>query len=108
MPKNDDKIIWTRHALSKMRQYGLSEIRLRRLIRRYRRREPGIAPGTVAIMQPSGSRGHPTEIWLMYQLNPSDKKIKIITTWRYPGVSKKNKGLPVPAEIIEELKEISV
>ncbi|MBL7141811.1 hypothetical protein ISS21_01800 [Patescibacteria group bacterium] len=94
-PKNDARIIWTKHLVSKMRQYGLSETRLRRLLENHQRQEPGIAPGTIAIMQSAGSKKHPTEIWLMYQ-NVGQKK-RIITAWRYPGVSPKRE-VPIPED----------
>ncbi|MFA5050524.1 MAG: hypothetical protein WC499_00190 [Patescibacteria group bacterium] len=95
-PKNDFKTIWTRHAVSKMRQYGLSENCLKRLLRNSIRQEEGIAPDTTAIMQVSGSKKHPTEIWLMYQ--KVGEKIKIVTAWRYPGISPK-KEIPMPEDI---------
>lgn len=102
LPKNDQYIIWTKHAVSKMRQYRLSESRLRHLIKHYERQEQGIAPGTIAICIKAGSKKHPTEIWLMYQI--VGKKIKIITAWRYPSISPKRNGAPVPEHIIRELK----
>jgi len=34
----------------------------------------------------------------------SDKKIKIITVWRYPGTSKERD--PIPADIIQELRSL--
>lgn len=71
------------------------------------------------------------EIWVMYQLsnqqqasnqqekfksNPalrklqetitSKKKLKIISAWRYPGVSSKKD--PIPAEILRELEELGI
>jgi predicted oxidoreductase len=68
------------------------------------------------------------EIWAMYQIKvqsskskvqsentkidelrkklESDKKITIISAWRYPGVSPKNN--PIPAEILREIEEISL
>ena len=49
------------------------------------------------------------EIWTMYQLskeetNRSKPRIKLITTWRYPGKSPKRN--PIPKEIINEVKNI--
>ena len=101
LPKNKGNIIWTRHAVQKMRQYQLSEGQLRRLLIRYERKEEGIAPGTIALMQSAGSKKHPTEIWLMYQ--PVKTKIKIITAWRYPGRSPK-KELIIPNDVLEDLQ----
>lgn len=99
-PENSKEIIWTRHAVSKMRQYGLSESRLKRLLKNPERREKGVAPETVALMQSAGTR-RPTEIWLMYQATGGRKKI--ITAWRYPGVSPK-KEVPIPEDIVQELE----
>ena len=99
-PKSDEKVIWTRHAKEKMRQYQLSESRLRRLLDRPNRQEEGIAPGTVALMSPAGTR-RPTEIWLMYE--KVGQKKKIITAWRYPGKSPVRE-IPIPEEEIKTLK----
>jgi len=103
-PKNTEKIIWTKHSLEKMRFYNLSENRLKRVLRNSDRKEEGIAPETLAIMQRTGTKKHPTEIWLMYQ--NIGKKIKIISAWRYPGISPKDKEIPIPQDILEELNKI--
>ena len=100
-PKNDEKTVWTKHVKDKMRFYGLSESRLRRVLSNPKRKETGIAPDTVAVMQPTGSEKHPTEIWLMYKKD--DKKIKIITAWRYPGISPVRELPPIPEDIIKDL-----
>jgi len=102
-PKDDEQLTWTRHVASKMRQYGLSESRLKRLLNNPERKEQGIAHGTIALMQTVGTKKRPTEIWLMYQ--PIDKKKRIVTAWRYPGISPKQK-IPIPEEIIKELEEL--
>ncbi len=94
-PRNSEEIIWTRHAVAKMRQYGLSESRLKRLLKNPKRREKGIVRETIALMQPAETK-RPTEIWLMYQL--SGRKKNIITAWRYPGISPK-KEVPIPEDI---------
>lgn len=103
---------WTRHSRDKMRFYGLSEARLKRVIHSPQRIEEGIAPGTVAMMQSAGSAKHPSEIWLMIQDVPTQsgrgfeagvsgrlshgiagsrsagKTRKVISAWRYPGKTK--------------------
>lgn len=99
-PKNNNEIIWTKHVVEKMKQYYLTESRLKKLLRNYKRKEEGIAPGTIALMSPAGTK-RPTEIWLMYK-NHGNRK-KIITAWRYPGISPK-KELPIPENIVNELK----
>lgn len=112
-PKNTDGIIWTKHSLEKMRFYGLSENRIKRVLRNPNRKKEGIAPNTLAIMQRTGTKKHPTEIWIMYQvINLKSKtqnlksKIKVISAWRYPGVSLKGKEISIPQDILEELERI--
>lgn len=102
-PKDDEQLTWTRHVASKMRQYGFSQTRLKRLLNNPERKEQGIADGTIALMQTVGTKKRPTEIWLMYQ--SIDKKKRIITAWRYPGISPKQK-IPIPQEIIRELESL--
>ncbi len=97
-----EKIFWTKHAEEKMRYYNLSKSRLKRLFRQSDRKELGIAPKTIALMQISGSRKHPTEIWLMYQKEKSGI-IKIISAWRYPGRSPIGKPPPIPEDTLWEL-----
>lgn len=66
-PKDDARFAWTAHVVEKMRQYGIPESRIRRIIRHPARTEEGIAQDTVAVMQPGGTtRYH--EIWVMYKL----------------------------------------
>lgn len=77
---------WTFHARNKMRQYGLSEARVKRILHAPTRIEKGIALQTVALMQSAGSKKHPYELWVMIQ----DKKDcrNLISAWRYPGQTK--------------------
>lgn len=103
-PKNTDKIFWTTHAAKKMRFYYLSENRIKKVLRNPDRKEHGIAPETLAKMQKTGSEKHPTEIWVMFQ--NIKKKIKIISAWRYPGISPKGKKIPIPDDILEELNNL--
>jgi hypothetical protein len=97
-------LFWTKHARAKMRYYGLSEGRVRRVLNAPSRIEEGIAAGTIALMQPAGSKKHPSEIWLMVQ-DEKDKR-KIISAWRYPGRTKP--GEPLPEEILREFREAEV
>jgi len=107
-----EKIIWTRHAGEKIRQYNLSESRLKRVLRKPDRKELGIAPRTIAIMQITGTKKHPTEIWMMYQKtklkvkNEKLKVIKIISAWRYPGRSPRGEPPPIPEDILWEINEL--
>lgn len=114
-PKNDENILWTKHAKEKMGFYQLSERRLKKVLRNPDRKEKGIAPQTIAVMQRAGSKKNPYEIWLMYQLINSrlkaqnskrkGKRIKIISAWRYPGVSPIGEA-PIPQDILEDLKNL--
>ncbi len=80
------KLHWTSHSRVKMRYYGLSEARVRRIIHTPKRIEEGVAPKTIAMMQSAGSEKHPYELWVM--LEEEKTKRKIISAWRYPGVTK--------------------
>ncbi len=93
------KLHWTYHAQDKMRFYRLSEARVKRVIHSPRRVEEGVAPNTVAMMQPNvtvGNRGQEKwkqEIWVMVEeplskAKSQNKGMKIISAWRYPGVTK--------------------
>ncbi len=131
IPKNTDKYHWTQHSIYKMRQYGLSPQRVIRVIRNPERTEVGIVENTIAVMQPSstkfknGKKTWSQEIWAMYQIKNQKSKIKnqnvphpalratfsqrakgikIISAWRYPGISPKNN--PIPKEILEEVESI--
>ena len=107
--QSNEKIYWTKHAESKMRHYCLSKQRLKRVLRSPDRKELGVAPNTIAVMQIAGTKKHPTEIWLMYQkANFREKKkiIKIISGWRYPGISPKGKLPSIPEDTLWELKRM--
>jgi len=104
-PMNTKELYWTRHIKEKMRYYGLGEGRLRRILKTPKRQEEGIALNTIALMQPASPLARkPSEIWLMYQ--QEGKKKKMISAWRYPGISPKGKKIPIPEDIMEELKKI--
>lgn len=107
--KTEEKIHWTRHARKKMRYYNLSEKRVKRVLRKPDRKESGIAPLTIALMQRTGTKKYPTEIWLMYQrvILKGKKIIKIISAWRYPGISPKGEPPPIPEDTLWELKKLT-
>ena len=115
---------WTHHSKDKMRFYKLSEQRVRRVLHSPKRVEEGIAPDTMALMQPtsikssyaisaSNIRSSPgraeskreenwtQEIWVMVQ--DKGMKRKIISAWRYPGKTKP--GEPLPRAILFEIEE---
>lgn len=106
------KIHWTEHSMAKMRQYRLSKSKIISVIYKPERIEMGIVPGTVAVMQVSKNsylnqrKKSGGEIWLMYQ--DAKNLRKIISAWRYPGVSKPGEQIPIPEDIkffIENFKE---
>ncbi len=99
------QVLWTRHAQAKMAFYKLSEQRVARVMHSPKRTEEGVAPKTVAMMQPASIKtmaGRPAfakkvdetskketwsqEIWVMVQ--DLGKQRKIISAWRYPGMTK--------------------
>lgn len=95
------KIHWTKHSENKLKFYQLSKQRILRIIRHPYRVEEGIAPNTIAVMQPTKKTNWKQEIWAMYQ--KTKNKLKIISAWRYPGQSPIQN--PIPKEVIEELKK---
>lgn len=111
------KFFWTKHSKIKMRQYGLSKTKLLAILRKPERKEQGIAPGTLAAMRtnkvffkekkitlqnawrrPKKAAG---EIWIMYK--DTKEARKIISAWRYPGISKPGEELPIPEDIKREI-----
>jgi len=104
---------WTSHAKSKMMFYRLSESRIRRALHSPNRIEEGIAPDTIAIMQPLTIKGKmengkrkevwSQEIWVM--IEETKKERRIISVWRYPGMTKA--GEPLPEEILRGITELS-
>jgi hypothetical protein len=117
IPKNTEKYEWTQHAAFKMKQYGLSAQRILRVVKNPQRVEEGIVKNTIAVMQPAslrtknGKRVWSQEIWAMYQIKRkmqsaklktlAPQKIRLISAWRYPGVSPKRD--PIPEDILWEL-----
>lgn len=108
LPENKGKIHWTQHVKNKMRGYLLSEKRVLKVLRSPERKEEGIAPRTLAAMQSYGTKRYPKEIWVMYQISgrKANRKLKIISAWRYPGRSPLNKLPTIPEDILEELKNL--
>lgn len=117
VPKNTEKYEWTQHAIGKMKQYGLTAQRILRVVKNPQRVEEGIVKNTIAVMQPASTRMKnrkrtwSSEIWAMYQVKPKTKnqgpkifgsqKIRLISAWRYPGISPKRD--PIPDDILREL-----
>ena len=108
--KLENKYIWTKHSQYKMRYYGLSPQRIKRIIRHPARVEEAIVPNLIAVMAPAvvktkaGKQNKAQEIWAMYKLTKN--QIKVITAWRYPGKSPARN--PIPKEILDEIKSITI
>jgi hypothetical protein len=100
--KKPKALYWTLHSRHKMRQYGLSEARVRRILHSPKRIEKGIATRTAACMQTVTGPKRSYELWVMVQDEKSRRKV--ISAWRYPGVTKP--GEPVLMELMSvEYKE---
>lgn len=102
-PKDTDTMHWTRHCKEKMKFYRLSASMVKNVFWNSVRTEEGIVEGTSARMRPSGSAKRPQEIWIMYQPCRTGA-VRIISAWRYPGVTKSKDPIPVPPDIMEELQ----
>ena len=99
-----EKYIWTHHAREKLRYYRLTPARVKRIIRHPHRTEEAVVEGAVAAMQKADSKNH-EEIWTLYILSGARRKqIKIISAWRYPGVSPRRN--PIPADILRQIKSL--
>lgn len=123
-PRETERMSWTSHALFKMQFYGLSEQRIRRVLKNPKRKEEGIIPGTVAVMQvASPTAKYQQEIWVMYavlekkadkllkkkfakEFERNSRKIRIITCWRYPGTSPVRQPPPIPEDILREIHQL--
>ncbi|MDP2741182.1 MAG: hypothetical protein Q8O66_00630 [bacterium] len=120
MPKVFKKLHWTEHSKIKMKQYGLSKQKILNILYKPERIERGIVPGTTAAMKTnkvffkekkitlsnawSAPKKTPGEIWLMYK-DVKDIR-RIISAWRYPGISKPGEDIPIPEDIRRELLNI--
>ena len=116
--KDDAKYKWTNHVKDKMRYYKISPSLVKRIVRHPHRVEEGIAPKTTAGMQRTPNKKRPQEIWVMYQeisRQPiSDNNLssmiyspkKIISAWRYPGVSPVGKEIHIPDDVMAELENL--
>jgi hypothetical protein len=114
------KTYWTDHSKIKMKQYGLSVSKLLGILRKPERKERGIAPGTMAVMKTNKKfvnktisllkekqkispwqKRAPGEVWIMYKDTKKEGEPirKIISAWRYPGVTKPGEEIPIPEDI---------
>ncbi len=100
---------WTKHIEKKMKYYRLSKQRMRRVFKSPDRKEFGVAPKTIAVMEKTGTKKNPKEIWLMYQTiqNKNDNiQTNMISAWRYPGESPKGEMPIIPEDALIELEKI--
>ena len=109
-PKDDKNFSWTSHVKNKMLHYRISEQKIKTILKNPSRKEDGIAPNTSAVMKRNDTPKRKEELWVMYQKLTNDQqrttynKIRVISTWRYPGVSPKGKAIPIPEDILNELE----
>ena len=103
-PKNDKNYSWTSHIKSKMLFYGISEQKIKTILKNTDRREEGIAPNTVAVMKRNDTPKRKEEIWVMFA-NSGVLKKTMISAWRYPGKSKPGKEIPIPEDILSEIQK---
>lgn len=131
LPKDDHKYQWTNHVKDKMVYYRISESLIKRIVRFPKRIEIGIATGTTAVMMPYGSpvkamaekrqkaQPYKGELWVMYievgkkptsnakfLISNFQSKKRIISAWRYPGVSPVGEPIQIPDEILQELDDL--
>ena len=114
-PKNDKNFHWTQHIKDKMLFYRISEQKIKTILKSYNRKEEGIAPNTMAVMLRNDTPKRKEEIWVMYQNiqnagnDRDDRKTRkkiMISAWRYPGKSKAGKQIPIPDDVLQEIKDI--
>ena len=99
--------------------YNITKSTILRILRRPDRTEEGIAEDTVGAMKiqkSSGKEKRESEIWIMYQAKKISaketktglpgKKITMISAWRYPGRTKPGDTIPIPDDIVQELKNM--
>jgi hypothetical protein len=127
-PKDNERFRWTAHVVRKMTHYRLTPARVMRIVRAPERTETGVAPGTFAGMQRTGTKEKPTELWAMWRTERkkgnarvpesdsvdsrfalsasllSRERLVIITAWRYPGVSPIRDEIPIPSDVMAELE----
>lgn len=115
MLKSPKKILWTKHSEAKMRQYSLSKNKILKILQKPERKERGIVPRTIALMITNKKYSNkktllnkspyfkkaPGEVWLMYKDIKNLRKV--ISAWRYPGISKPGEEVPIPEDIRQEL-----
>tara|TARA_B100001123_G_C14944541_1_gene881112 strand:- start:115 stop:435 length:321 start_codon:yes stop_codon:yes gene_type:complete len=101
----EDRLIYTNHAKSKMRHYGISANLVKRVIRYPDRVEEAIVDNLIAAMKKTRSKSYP-ELWVMYEKfsEQGSDKLKIITAWRYPAESDERD--PIPENILQEVRKI--
>jgi predicted nucleotidyltransferase len=103
-----------------MKQYGLSKSKILGILRKPERKEKAIVPGLIAVMKTNkiffkekritmssvwkNPRKAPGEIWIMYK-DTKDLR-KIISAWRYPGITKSGDEIPIPEDIKNFIKSV--
>lgn len=102
-PKDDKKYHWTQHIKDKMLFYGISEQKIKTILKSPDRHEEGIAPNTNAAMKRNDKPKRKEEMWVMYKKRGG--KSLMISAWRYPGKSKAGKEIPIPDDVLSEIEK---
>lgn len=87
-----------------MLYYRISEQKIKTILKNPSRKEEGIAPNTSAVMKRNDTPKRKEEMWVMFQ--KLSHKLRIISAWRYPGMSPKGKEIPIPKDIMQELEGV--
>lgn len=107
-PKDSNRFIWTQHIKKKMIFYSISASQIRSILRKADRTEESIVPGLFASMKKNHKKNKKEELWLMYLIleNQNSKKIKLISVWRYPGITEKGKELQIPEDVLFDIVDV--
>ena len=95
--------------------YGISEQKIKTILKSPSRKEEGVAEKTFAVMKRNDTPKRKEELWVMYAAVGASSKYKVesrkvssnpktmvmISTWRYPGKSKPGKEIPIPDDIAD-------
>ena len=83
--------------------YRIPETKIKTILKSPDRHEEGVALNTAAAMKRNDKLKRKEEIWIMYQKHGI--KHVMISAWRYPGKSQPGKPIPIPNDILEEIKK---
>ena len=108
LPKDSDRLVWTQHIKRKMLFYGISASQIRSILRKADRIEKSIVKGLFVSMKENHKKNRQEELWLMYQVFvvAGLSKIKLISVWRYPGITEKGEEIKIPEEVLLDISAV--